>query len=89
MKTISFRLTETEDAALAAYAQRCGISKNMAVKRLILGADFLDYVLDFFQLNRLEEITRAVKPAIIQSLQEQHRQRPGDSKPKPGAHARG
>lgn len=78
MKTISVRLTETEDKALAAYAQRCGISKNTAVKRLILGEDFINYVLDYFQLARLEEVTHAVKPAIMQKLWEQNRHRAGD-----------
>ncbi len=78
MKAITVRLTDAEDNALQAYAQRCGISKNMAVKRLILGEDFITYILDYFQLDKLEAITQAVRPAIHKEIWKRSHQRPAD-----------
>lgn len=70
MKTVSATLTDTEYKALEEYAKRCGTSRNKAIKRLLLGADFFDYILNYFQLDLLERATEAVKPAMYQKLAE-------------------
>lgn len=70
MKVISVRLTEEEDKALEEYAQRCEISKNQAIKRLILGEEFVKFIIEFFNLSALDNCTHAVSEEIYKQLRE-------------------